>query len=87
MNIDRIMEAKGIETLHKRRCDAVLRFALKNEEKERYGKRWFTKPQAALRPRREHNELKYVVPFCRTERMRANPIVHMTQLLNEHYSQ
>ena len=40
-DIRTVMEVKGIQTLEERREEAVLNFAIKNEEKERYGKRWF----------------------------------------------
>ena len=86
-DIDEIMAAKNIETLHERRKSAVKNFALKNEYKERYGKKWFRETPISERPRRQGTYNKYVVPFCRTERMRANPIVNMTVILNEHYSE
>ena len=83
-DIDEVMAVKNIETLASRREAAILNFALKNEHKERYGKRWFREARREDRPRRE--QVKYAVPFCRTERMKANPISNMTRVLNQHYS-
>ena len=85
VEITDVMKIKNIETLEERRKKAVLNFALKNESKERFGKRWFTEVNDS-RQRRTHNYIKYRVPFCKTERMKSNPIVHMTRVLNEHYS-
>ena len=83
-DIDEVMSIKSIESLEERRMKAVLNFALKNERKERYGKRWLRETTVTDRPVR--NREKYIIPFCRTERMKANPLVLMTHLLNEHYS-
>ena len=83
-DIDNVMTAKNIETLNERREKAVLRFALKNENKERYGKRWLKEALAGDRPRRDPK--KYIVPCCRTERMKSNPITVITKALNKHYS-
>ena len=85
-NIEAVMAAKGIDTLEKRRDSAILSFALKNENKERYGKRWFKELPIGQRPARTGTRNKYEVPFCRTDRMKANPVVVMTKKLNEHYS-
>ena len=63
----------------------MLSFALKNEHKERYGKRWFKETTEGLRPRRQATIQKYVTPFCKTDRMKSNPVNYMTRKLNEHY--
>ena len=42
-DIDIIMAAKNIETLEDRREAAVLKFALRNEHVEKYGRKWFVK--------------------------------------------
>ena len=80
------MEKNQIELLAERREKALLKFALKNEEKERYGKRWFRKSQETTREVRSTTRHKYKIPTCRTSRMQKNPVVYMTKLLNEHYS-
>ena len=87
IDIDDIMNIKCIEDLSTRRKSAVLNFALKNELKERFGKRWFTETKPSDRPRRNGLTEKYIVPFCKTERSKANPIHAMTLALNKHYSQ
>ena len=84
-DIGRIMEVKGIETLEERREKKVLSFALKNEEKERFGKKWFKKSLETHREVREGTRSKYRMPLCRTERMKNNPVTYMTKILNEHY--
>ena len=84
-NLETVIAAKGIQTLHERREKAVLSFALKNERREKYGGRWFEEHKDAERTVRETTRHKYIVPFCRTERMKTNPIVHMTRVLNEHH--
>ena len=85
-NLDEIMVAKGIETLEERREAAVLRFALKNEDVGKYGKKWFKPAEETERAVRSGTRKKYKVPFCRTERLKSNPITYMTTKLNEHYS-
>ena len=81
-----LMEVKGIETLEERRERAVLSFALKNEDKERYGRRWFRRTEENGHDLRETTRKKYKMPVCRTSRMRNNPVTYMTERLNEHYS-
>ena len=85
-DIGRIMEIKNIETLVERREKNVLNFALKNEDKERFGRRWFCKSLETQRGVREGTRSKYRMPICRTERMKNNPVIYMTKKLNEHYS-
>ena len=82
-DITTLMAAKNIETLEARREAALLKFAIKNEGVEKYGKRWFQKNEELevnLRPgtRNMYKELR-----CRTERMKNNPIVRMTRMLND----
>ena len=79
------MEIKGIERLEERREKAVLTFALKNEDKERYGKRWFRLSGETEREVRDGTRRKYRIPHCRTERLQNNPVMYMTKRLNEHY--
>ena len=86
VRIDDLMAVKGIETLQERREKAVLNFALKNEEREKYGKKWFRKTEDHGREVRTNTRRKYVVPQCRTERYMNNPITNMTRMLNEHYN-
>ena len=81
------MEVKGIDVLEERREKAVLSFALKNEEKERFGKKWFKKSISTQMEVRDGTRGKYRMPLCRTDRMSNNPVVYMTKKLNEHYSQ
>ena len=85
-DIRTVMEVKGIQTLEERRQEAVLNFALKNEEKERYGKRWFRPNNNMQRNVRPSTGTKYIMPFCRTERALGNPVTNMTRALNAHHS-
>ena len=85
-DVGRIMEVKNLEALEKRREKNILNFALKNEEKERFGKRWFSTSVVTHREVREGTRSKYRMPVCRTERMKNNPVTYMTKMLNEHYS-
>ena len=78
-NIDDIMEIKGIETLAERREQAVTNFALKNEHVSKYGKKWFKETVQTERGVRQTTRDKYIVPYCRTDRMKANPVVNMTK--------
>ena len=86
VDIAQVMAAKGIETLEERREAAVLKFALKNEEKEKFGKKWFKLNEESERSVRPTTRAKYKMPVCKTERMMNNPVVNMTRKLNEHYS-
>ena len=79
------MEVKKIQTLEERRVQAVLNFAIKNEEKERYGKRWFKPSETMHRNIRPSTRNKYVMPFCRTDRAQSNPVTNMTRVLNAHH--
>ena len=85
-NIRDTMETKGIESLQDRREEMVLKFALKNEENKRYGQRWFKKSEETIREVRSTTRKKYQEQFCRTDRLKNNPINYMTKKLNEHYS-
>ena len=87
VDMDELMAAKGIERLEERREKAVLKFALKNEEKEKFGKKWFSLSEETERIVRSTTRRKYKIPKCRTSRMEANPVVNMTKKLNIHYSQ
>ena len=84
-DITSIMAIKNIETLEERREKTMLNFALKNEHKERYGKRWFNPAIETDRAVRQKTRDKYRIPRCRTERMLNNPVTYMTKLLNKHY--
>ena len=84
-DVGRVMEVKNIETLEKRREKNILNFALKNEEKERFGKKWFSKSVVTQREVREGTRSRYRMPVCRRERMKNNPVTYMTKMLNEHY--
>ena len=81
------MTVKGIQTLQERREKAVLSFALKNEEREKYGKKWFRKSEELEREVRPNTRRKYVIPQCRTERYMKNPITNMTRMLNKYYNE
>ena len=85
-DITTLMEVKNISTLEERRKKALLHFALKNEHTEKFGQRWF-KPvlNSSTRNIRNSTREKYSVPYCRTERLRSNPVIQMTIMLNEHY--
>ena len=85
-NIDEVMTAKCIKKLEDRREESLLNFALKNEHTEKFGQRWF-KPvlNSSTRNIRNSTREKYSVPYCRTERLRSNPVIQMTIMLNEHY--
>ena len=87
IDVGTLMEVKGIDALGERREKAVLNFALKNEEKERFGKKWFKKSISTQMEMRDGTRGKYRMPLCRTDRMSNNPVVYMTKKLNEHYSQ
>ena len=65
-DIETLMEGKGIETLWERREKAVLSFALKNEERGRYGKRWFNLNEETDRSVRSTTRRKYKMPKYRT---------------------
>ena len=83
-----IMEVKGIERLEDRRENAILKFALKNEHVEKYGKKWFVEKKrrnegAITRSNSEQD--RYDIPFCRNERKKSNPVLYMATKLNEHY--
>ena len=86
-DIATLMEVKNISTLEERRKKALLNFALKNEHTEKYGKRWFKPAQQSTRDIRNSTKEKYSIPFCRTDRLRNNPVTQMTLLLNEHYKE
>ena len=86
VDVETLMDVKGIGTLERRRERAVMHFALKNEDKDRYGKRWFKKTEENGHNLRESTRKKYKMPMCRTSRMRSNPVTYMTEKLNEHYS-
>ena len=73
-----------LETLKDRRIEASLRFATKAANSPRFGPIWFKEAQFNDREVRSTTRLKYVEPFCRTERSRNNPLNYMTRLLNEH---
>ena len=83
-----LMEVKGIEELRIRRENAVLRFALKNEFVEKFGGKWFVKREERTNGARTRGEnlARYVIPFCRNERKKSNPVIYMATKLNEHYS-
>ena len=85
-DIEELMAIKNIPRLEERRQEAVLRFALKNEEREKYGKKWFKLSDEGGREVRLTTRMKYKVPRCRTERMSNNPVINMMKLLNKHYS-
>ena len=80
------MKIKGIPTLEERREKALLQFALKSKEKERYGKKWFKKSEETDREVRIGTRKKCKIPKCCTDRMQNNPVVYMAKKLNEHYS-
>ena len=84
-DIDQVMAAKNISTLENRREEAIIKFALKNEDKERFGKKWFQKNNRRDIREASRDNNKYIIPFCRTERMEKNPIVNMAKTLNQHY--
>ena len=87
IDIPTLIEAKGISTLEERREKAILSFALKNEHKEKFGKRWFKPaPQTNMQIRSTTRE-KYKLPFCRTDRLANNPIIYMTRVLNKYYQE
>ena len=64
----------------------MLKFALKNEDKEKFGMKWFRRSEETEREVRAGTRRKYRMPTCRTERMQNNPVSYMTKKLNEHYS-
>ena len=84
-DIATVMASKGIETLEARRESAVLKFALKNESVEKYGKRWFQKNEELDVELRPGTRNMYKEKRCRTERMKSNPVTHMTKMLNKHH--
>ena len=86
-DIDDIMSVKNIKTLSDRREETMLRFALKNENKSRYGKRWFREKEEHYIGLRNNGKEKYKIPLCRTDRMSKNPITMMTRALNRHYAE
>ena len=86
VDMEGLMAAKRIETLRERREKAVLGFALKNEDRDKYGKKWFRKTGEQEREVRTSTRRKYLMPQCRTDRFVNNPITYMTRMLNEHYN-
>ena len=87
VNVGEIMKIKDISTLRERREQAMLNFALKNEHTGNFGKRWFHPTPHETRQVRPTTRDKYVVPFCRTDRQKSNPLVKLTTILNNHYKQ
>ena len=84
INYQKLVEDGVIEHLKDRRREAVLRFALKAVQSERFGPSWFKlnpETDINLRPGTRN---RYLERRCRTERGRNNPINVMTRLLNEH---
>ena len=61
-NLEEIMQNKGIETLSERREKNILKFALKNENNEKYGKRWFASHLITGREVRSTTRDKYRLP-------------------------
>ena len=85
VDIGTLMVAKNISTLKERREQAFLNFALKNEHTEKYGKRWLKPvPQTSMQKRNSTRD-RYLVPFCRTDRLSKNPVIQMAKVLNDHY--
>ena len=76
-----LYERNDVETLASRRDANSLRFANKNKDSERYGKRWFKTTDTTTVNLRQGTRRKYREPLCRTERLKNNPIYHMTRCL------
>ena len=85
IDIDQLMQIKGIETLRERRENAVLNFALRNENVGKYGKRWFEEEGRNNEHHLRSTRDKYRIPVGRTNRTKANPVTSMAIRLNEHY--
>ena len=78
----RLVESGRIETLESRREAACLKFALKNCQTERFGKKWFPL-NGNEREVRSTTRRKYEEKNCRTERALNNPLQYMIRLLNK----
>ena len=85
VDCQRPVDEGTIETLSSRREAAMLKFALKASNSERFGKQWFRETPILDRAVRTTTRNKYIEPLCRTERGKNNPLVVMTRMLNEHH--
>ena len=80
---DQMVKDGRVESLESRRVENSLKFATKNSNSERFGKRWFPINEDIGTELRPGVRNKYVEKFCRTERSRNNPIQYMLRQLNE----
>ena len=77
-----MVEDGGLETLEERRKRAIVKFAVKASQSERFGNKWFPRSNTE-REARQTTRREYVERNCRTERGRNNPIQYMIRILNE----
>ena len=84
LDYEALVANNDLETLESRRCNALLKFALKAEASDRFGPSWFNLSHSD-RNFRPSTMNKYVEKRFRTERGKNGPIAVMTRLLNEHY--
>ena len=87
VDCDLLVQNGKLETLYERRETAMIDFAVKNCDTERFGKKWFKKAPTSTRTVRPTTRKPFIEPLARTERMKNNPITYMTKLLNEKYFQ
>ena len=85
INYGEIVENGTVELLSDRREEAILRFATRAAATSRFGDKWFRRREETEREVRTSTRRPYKEKFCRTNRMKNNPIQYMTRKLNEKY--
>ena len=71
-----------LDTLSKRREKLCLKFALKLEKNPKFTN-WFVRnTNTHLR-----NPKKYIEPYARTNKFYNSPILYLTRIMNNHYSE
>ena len=82
MDYDGVISSGRLERLEDRRKEACLKFAIKAQQSDRFGLRWFPR-NGAERTARDSTRRIYQERACRTERDRNNPLQYMIRLLND----
>ena len=72
-----------LETLHERREEICLSFALKCQNSKKFSHMFEPVPHSDYNFR---ETLKFIEPHCHLERTRKSPLVYLTRLLNNYYS-
>ena len=74
-----LLELSGLETLEKRRENAIAKFAKKASENDVYAHLFKKNPAE----RRGRNTKAYKEDFARTSRLYNSPLFYMTRVLNQ----